>query len=60
MLYKYGMRSKGFLIGCQPMNGLIEYEPDKAGKYYDILYYGRELTEQELCEYELDRLEKDW
>ena len=47
-LFKYGMRLRGFSIGCQPMRGLIEYEPDRTGKYYDILYYGRELTEQEV------------
>jgi hypothetical protein len=57
-LFKYGMRLRGFSIGCQPMRGLIEYEPDRTGKYYDILYYGRELTEQELYEYELDKIEE--
>lgn len=57
-MYTYGMRLRGFSIGCQPMNGLIECEPDKSGKYYDILYYGRELTEQEVKDYELDKIEK--
>ncbi len=57
-LYAYGMRMRGFSIGCQPLKGLIEYEPDRSGKYYDILYYGRELTEKELRDYELDRIEK--
>lgn len=56
MLYKYGMRLRGFSLGCQPMNGLIEYDPDESGKYWDILYYGRPLTEKEIRDYELDYL----
>ena len=56
-LHTYGMRLRGFSIGCQPMKGLIEYEPDMSGKYYDILHYGRELTEQEVKDYELDKIE---
>ena len=27
-LYKYGMRLRGFSIGCQPMNGLYAWECD--------------------------------
>lgn len=54
MEYLYGMRLRGFSLGCQPMKGIIERRDDKTGKYYDILAYGRKLTEQELEEYELD------
>lgn len=57
MLYKYGMRLRGFSIGCQPMKGLIERADDPTGQYYDLLIYDRELTEQEVRDYELDRLE---
>ena len=56
---KYGMRLRGFSIGCQPMNGLIRREDDTSGKYHDILMYDRELTEKELVEYELDDLNKN-
>lgn len=56
MKYRYGMRLRGFSIGCQPMNGFEERQDDPSGKYYDILIYSRRLTEQEVQAYELDFL----
>lgn len=56
MEYKYGMRLRGFSIGCQPMKGFLRREDDTTGKYYDILVYNRPLTESEISEYELDSL----
>ena len=53
MMEKYGMRLRGFSIGCQPKEGLIRREDDPTGKYYDILIYNRTLTDQELKTYEL-------
>lgn len=41
---------------CQPMTGLIRREDDPTDKYFDILVYGRELTQKELADYQLDRL----
>lgn len=41
---------------CQPMTGLIRREDDPTDKYFDILVYGRELTQKELTDYQLDRL----
>lgn len=58
MQYKYGMRLRGFSMGCQPMAGFIRREDDPAGKYYDIIVYGRKLSEQELRAYELDDLNR--
>lgn len=55
--YKYGMRLRGFSIGCQPMRGLQDREDDPSGRYHDILIYDRELTEQEMICYELDAIE---
>ena len=55
-VFKYGMRLRGFSIGCQPMNGLIECQDDELGKYHDILVYCRRLSKRELEEYELDAL----
>ena len=55
--YYYGMRLRGFSPGCQPMEGLIERQDDNAGKYWDILVYDRELTEKEIEDYELERIE---
>lgn len=51
--YIYGMRLRGFSIGCQPMNGLIDHK-DGDNKYYDYLIYDRKLTEEELKNYGLD------
>ena len=59
MEYKYGMRLRGFSIGCQPMYGLIRREDDMTGKYHDILVYSRPLTEKERKDYELDEIQKD-
>lgn len=56
MMEKYGMRLRGFSIGCQPREGLIRREDDPSGRYYDILIYNRILTDQELKDYELDHI----
>ncbi len=54
MMYKYGMRLRGFAPGCQPREGLeMAYEP-KDRRYYSILVYSRKLTEKEISDYELD------
>ena len=58
MQYRYGMRLRGFSLGCQPMAGFIRREDDETGKYHDIIVYGRKLSEQELRQYELDDLNK--
>lgn len=57
MNYRYGMRLRGFAPMCQPKEGFVERQDDSTGRYYDILVYNRELTEKELRDYELDRLE---
>lgn len=56
--YCYGMRLRGFSIGCQPKNGLVQVLDDTTNTYYDILVYDRKLTEKEIANYELDELEK--
>ncbi len=43
-MYKYGMRLRGFSIGCQPMIGLVRRENDPTGRYHDILIYSRPLN----------------
>ena len=57
-VYKYGMRLRGFSMGCQPMRGLIERQDDPTGRYWDILIYDRKLTDEEVRSFELDELEK--
>lgn len=56
-MYKYGMRLRGFSIGCQPMRGLVERQDDETGKYHDVLVYDRQLTEEEVKNYELEYIE---
>lgn len=55
-MHKYGMRLRGFSIGCQPMDGLDHREDDTTGRYYDILVYDRRLTDDEVKAYELDEI----
>ena len=55
--YRYGMRLRGFSIGCQPKDGLIKREDSHSSRYYDIVVYDHPLTEQECSDYELDDLQ---
>lgn len=55
--YFYGMRLRGYSLGCQPMNGLIMVMDDSKGDYHSILVYTRRLSDQELSDYELDMLD---
>ena len=57
-MYKYGMRLRGFSIGCQPKKGFLFVRNDPSGRYYDILVYDRKLSDKELSDYELDFLEE--
>lgn len=52
--YIYGMRLRGFSIGCQPKQGLIGRRDDESGKYYDLIVYDKPLSELLMKEYELD------
>lgn len=54
-VYRYGMRLRGFASGCQPMDGLLEWN-DCDGDYYSILFYSRKLSEEEMKAYDLDYL----
>lgn len=53
-MYKYGMRLRGFSIGCQPSKWFVDAMPDESGKYWDFLIYDRKLTDKEVADYELD------
>lgn len=57
--YVYGMRLRGFSIGCQPMNGFVCAYDDPNGKYHSIIVYDRELTQKEIRQYELDKVDAD-
>ena len=53
-LYIYGMRLRGFSIGCQPKRAFYERRDDTTGRYHDIIVYSEPLTDKELDDYELD------
>lgn len=59
MKYYYGMRLRGFSPMCQPMDGLVERQDDLKGRYYDVLVYNRELTQEEQRSYELDLINRE-
>lgn len=57
MRHRYGMRLRGFSIGCQPMEGLIEARDDiLPDRYHSLLIYDRKLSNKEVEDYELDYL----
>lgn len=56
--YKYGMKLRGYSIGCQPMQGLVSVYDDVHGRYHDVLEYDRILTGEEVAQYELTYLGK--
>ena len=53
MAFEYGMRLRGFSIGCQPMNGLICRKDSYCKDYHDIIVYDRKLTDEEIRHYSL-------
>ena len=55
--YRYGMLHRPFSIGCQPMDGFVYRQGSNDKRYWDILYYNRRLTDEELRSYELEELE---
>ena len=59
-LYGYGMRLRGFSPGCQPMDGFFGRTDSKCDDYYDVLWYTRELTDDECRHYSLDFIGTSW
>lgn len=37
--YVYGMRLRGFSLGCQPMDGFIERRDSLTENFYDVIVY---------------------
>lgn len=54
--YKYGMRLRGFSLGCQPMEHLNDVRESDGDPYYSYLFYTEKLTEDQIRDYELDYL----
>jgi hypothetical protein len=57
-VYRYTYKCRGFSIGCQPSDGLIEHK-EGCGYDFGILLYKRELTQEEIDNYELIDLNED-
>lgn len=56
-IYVYGMRLRGFSLGTQPMEGLVYHEePTSDSAYYDLLFYNRPLSKEEMKAYDLDEV----
>lgn len=55
-IYLYGMRNRGFSIGCQPMDGLVGLSSMERSEYYDVIMYARKLDNKEMQDFELDYL----
>lgn len=53
--YYYGMRLRGYSPGAQP-KGVLRREDDTTGKYHDIIVYDRQLSADEIRNYELEEL----
>lgn len=53
--YRYGMRLRGYSPGCQP-KGVLLREDDTTGRYHDIIVYDRQLSADEIRDYELEEL----
>lgn len=56
VMYRYGMRIRGYGIGCQPMHDLYAYKDDITGNYWSILLYHKKLSDKEVRDYQLDYL----
>lgn len=56
-MYKYGMRLRGYSIGCQP-SGCIKHEDfeNKENGYWSYIYYEFALKEEQMKMYDLDFL----
>ncbi len=58
ILYTYGMRLRGYSIGCQPKDGLVAVDDDIFNEYHNVLIYKRKLSDKECSDYDLDYLGK--
>lgn len=58
VLYTYGMRLRGYSIGCQPRDGFVAADDDCLAEYHNILYYDRKLSDEEISNFDLDYLGK--
>lgn len=58
-MYYYGMRLRGFSVGCQPMENLKGRVDITADRYYDIIAYTKKLGNEDMHRYDLDDITKE-
>ena len=58
-MYKYGMKSRGYSIGCQP-SGVKKFEDVDKWKtgYWSFIYYDEPLDDNLLDKYDLEFIEE--
>ena len=54
-VYYYGMRLRPYGPGCQP-KGAIGVADDPSGKYWNIICYDKQLTEELAEAYDLEQI----
>lgn len=55
-MYYYGMRLRGFSVGCQPMDNLKGAVDVTSDRYHDIIAYTKKLSEKDEYVYDLDNV----
>jgi len=58
MKFRYGMKLRGFSPGAQP-RGVVEWEDANKQEtgFWSIVVYDRELTEAEINNYDVEKIE---
>ena len=57
-MYMYGMKERGFGMGCQP-KGFVKWEDSDCDGYYSYVYYDEPLTEEQMEQYEMELISED-
>lgn len=55
MKHYYGMKYRSVAPGAQP-KGMVDWS-ECSGRYYAIIVYERELTQKEIDDYELEKVD---
>jgi len=58
-MYKYGYRLRPPSVGTQPKGFIEIYDDIGSDDFWGHVIYDRELTEKEMFEYDLDKIEEE-
>ena len=56
-MYKYGLKTRGFGIGCQP-KGFVKAEDTNDSKYYSYVWYNEKLEEGLVQKFEMELVQE--